>query len=55
MAFNANSKLLSFIEKLKTTSGKYKVSIITWSFLPFAVCVDVILNPSIISKIFIFH
>ena len=44
MAFDANAKLLNFNEKLKTVSGKCVVNVVTWSFLPFAVCVNVVLN-----------
>ena len=49
IAFTANDKLEIrvyvflkkngyFSEKLKTANGKYRVNIVTWSFLPFAVC-----------------
>ena len=38
LAFDTNTKLLNFTEKLKTTCGKYRVIIVTWSFLPFALC-----------------
>ena len=43
--FDANAKLLNFTEKLKTASGKYRVNVVTWSFLPFGV--NVFLNLSI--------
>ena len=38
LTFDANSNVLNFTEKLKTESGKYRVNMITWSFLPFAIC-----------------
>ena len=44
LTFHANAKLLNFTEKLKTASGKCRISMRTWSFLPFAV--NVILNLS---------
>ena len=37
LIFGVNEKLLNFNEKLKTASGRYRVDIVTWSFLPFDV------------------
>ena len=37
LIFGANEKLVNFNEKLKTTSGRYRVDMVTWSFLPFDV------------------
>ena len=37
LTFDFNTKLLNFTEKLKTASGKCRVNMVTWSFLPFAV------------------
>ena len=42
LTFDAIAKLLNFTEKLKTASGKYRINMVTWSFLPFAL--NVILN-----------
>ena len=39
--FDANA-ILNFTKELKTASGKYRVDMVTWSFLSFAV--SVILN-----------
>ena len=36
------TELLNFTEKLKTASIKYRVNMVTWSFLPFAVNVILI-------------
>ena len=46
LAFEAYAKLLNFTERLETAAGKYKVDMVTWSFLPFAV--NIILNLSTI-------
>ena len=51
MTFDANAKLLNFSEKLKTASGKYRVNVVTWSFLPSAFHVYAMLNLSIVCKI----
>lgn len=48
LTFDANTKLLNFTEKLKTASGKCRINVVTWSSLPFAVSISVILNLSII-------
>ena len=45
LTFEANAKLLDFTGKRKTASGKWRINIITWSFVPFAV--NVILNLSV--------
>ena len=37
LTFDANTKLLNFTEKLKTTCGNCRVNMVTWSFQPFAV------------------
>ena len=42
LAFDTNVKLLNCIKELKTARGKYRINMVTWYFLPFAV--DVILN-----------
>ena len=33
LAFDANAKQQDLTEKLKTASGKYRISMVTWSFL----------------------
>ena len=38
LAFDANAKFLDLTEKLKTAIGKYKINMVTWSYLTFAVC-----------------
>ena len=43
MTFHANSKLLNFTEKLKKASGKWRINMVTWSILPYAVNVTLIL------------
>lgn len=48
LTFDANTKLLNFTEKLKTASGKCRINVVTWSSLPFAVSISVILNLPII-------
>ena len=35
--FDANVKLLDFTQKLKTASGKCRINMVTWSFMPLAV------------------
>ena len=35
---DASATLLNFTVKLKSTSGKCRINMVTWSFLPFAVC-----------------
>ena len=40
MAFDANAKQLNYTGKLKTASGKCRINMVTWSFLPFAVNVS---------------
>ena len=47
LTFDANTKLLDFTEKLKTASGKYRVNMVTWSFLQFAL--NAIINLSNLS------
>ena len=37
LGFHANAKLLDFAEKLKTASDKYRINIVTWSFVPFVI------------------
>ena len=44
VTFDAKGKLLNILDKLKTTSGKYRVNMVTWPFLQFAV--NAILNLS---------
>ena len=48
LAFDASAKLSNFTEKLKTASGKWRINMVTWSFLPFAV--NVTLNLSIVLR-----
>ena len=38
MVFITNAKLLTFIWKQQTVSGKVGENMVTWSLLPFAVC-----------------
>ena len=45
MAFHVNAKLLNFTLKLKIATGKWRINMVTWSFLPFAI--NVILNLSV--------
>ena len=46
LAFHVNAKLpninINIPENLKTVSGKYRMNMVTWSFLPFAVSVILI-------------
>ena len=44
LAFHASANLLYFTEKLKTVSGKYRVNMVKWSFLSFAVKVILYLS-----------
>ena len=40
LAFDANAKLFDLTEKLQTASGKYRINMVTWSYLTFAVNVN---------------
>ena len=42
LTLDSNPKLLNFTDKLKKTSWKYRVNMVTWSLLPFAVNVILI-------------
>ena len=53
LTFDANAKLFNFTEKLKTANDKYRVNMVTCSFLPFAV--NVILNLSIDGDTMLFN
>ena len=44
LIFDANAKLINFTEKLKTAGDKYRVNIVTWSVLSFAINVIVYLS-----------
>ena len=51
LTFDTNAKLLdNFTEKRKTASGKCRINVVMWSFLPFTV--SVILTLSIVGSTF---
>ena len=45
LTFDADAKILNFTERLKTASRKFRVNIVTWSFLPLAVVSSIAQGP----------